>query len=101
MNIRYRVKYPGGVATSIYSIEDLEDENLITSMHFLNNSSVEILSKDLGTEMFDEYGNEAFENDGVILKSGQRGVIKWKPGGFYIKDTPLGNVEIKTIIKEV
>lgn len=101
MNIRYKIKYSGGVATSIYSIEELENEDMIDSMYFLGNDSVQIISRDLGTGMFDDYGNEAFENDGVILKSGERGVIKFKPGGFYVNDKPLGDTKIKTIIKEV
>ena len=101
MNIRYKIKYSGGVATSIYSLEDLESKSLIESMYFLDNYSIEITSRDLGTGIYDKYGNEVFENDGVVLKSGKKGIVKWEAGGFYIDDTPLKNANIITIIKEV
>lgn len=102
MNIRYRLKYSGGMSTSIYSLDDLENEDMIESMYFLNsNNSIEVISRDLGTDMYDDKGNEAFENDGVILDSGERGIIKWKPGGFFVGSIPLGTKRIKTIIKEV
>jgi len=100
MNIRYKIKYSGGVATSIYSIKDLEDKDLIHSMYFLDNSNVEIIRRDLGTGLYDEKGVEAFENDKVLLKSGISGIVVMKPGGFFVGKVPLHSERIKTVIKE-
>lgn len=101
MNIRYRIKYSGGVATSVYSIEDLENKALIDSLYFLQNDSVEIIGRDIGTMKLDINGDEIFENDRVQLKHNGVGIVKLKPGGFYVNNIPLGEVKTARIIKEV
>lgn len=101
MNIRYKMKYSGGVTTSIYSLKNLENKDLIESMFFLHNKSIEILKRSLGTGMEDGLGNEVFEHDKILLGSGKVGIVEFKPGGFYIDNIPLGECEVITILKEV
>ena len=83
---------------SIYSLEQLEDSNLISMLYHLNNPHVNILRRDLSTGMFDTEGCEVFENDKVLTKSGVCNYVRRKPGGFYLEGDPLCNYTITKVI---
>lgn len=99
IKIRYIMDFEGNQFKSVYSIENLENLDLIHMMDYLN-EDVTIRRRDYSTEMTDLEGNEIFENDKVLMKGGVMGYVTRKPGGFYVNDTPLGELTIIKVLED-
>lgn len=97
--IRYILSYDDDKRVkAVYSIEQLEDKDLIQMLYHLNNDNIKIVRRDLSTGMVDNFGIEVFENDNIITEGGERGYVKRAPGGFYLDDTPLGEITVKQVL---